>query len=244
MRDVTTGAEYDLAATRTISNIDPKTTVDMIGAQHFPNSLKTKVDYEYSPSNFMIYCAVTGLDLGALGFGKWNTFHTGELDLNQAFRRMYEEHDYSNPSFAITTPGLMTDDCSDRPAGQQIIEFLTVADYDYFEALKSKSRKDYLQEKREIVERIFDVVERDYISNFREHVAFKISGTPTTNERFCWAPRGNSYGANMTPGNISGRRVPQVSGLEGLYFCNATAGFPGFAAAFWNGRSMFEALEG
>ena len=55
----------------------------------------------------MAYCVVKDIDLRDYGFGKWNTFHSGDRDLNQAFDRMYVSHDYSNPSFAITTPHLI-----------------------------------------------------------------------------------------------------------------------------------------
>ena len=154
------------------------------------------------------------------------------LDLNHAFKSIYEDHDYANPSFAITMLELMTDDLTDRSIGQQIIEFLTVVDYIYFNDLLKNDKRAYRKKKREIVDHIFDALEDFYIPNFRQYISFKIAGTPTTNERFCGSLNGNSYGANMTPKNISRGRVPQKSSLNGFYFCNATAGFLGFAGAF------------
>lgn len=242
IQDQISGRHYELSADNVISNVDPKLTASMAGDELFTAPTRKKLDYAYSPSNFMIYCTVKGISLEDYGFGRWNTFHSEDIDINTAYSRMYEQHDYSKPSFAITTPGLMTADKSDRPDGEEIVEFLTVADHAFFEKLLNTDRRAYLQKKKEIVNSIFDIVERDYIPDFRKHVVFKVAGSPTTNERFCRAPAGNSYGANMTPSNIRSR-VLNDSSVPGLYFCNATSGFPGFAGAFWNGRSLFEQLE-
>ena len=216
----------------------------MIGLQHFRGSIRRKLDYDYSPSNFMVYCVVAGIDLADYGFGKWNTFHSGHEDLNEAFNAMYYDHDYSNPSFAITTPGFMTSDTTDRPAGQSIVEFLTVADYGYFSGLLQENKALYRKKKREIIDSIFDVVEQRYIPDFRKYVVFKTGGTPTTNERYCLSPQGNSYGSNMTPRNIGIGRLRNGSSLQGLYFCNASSGFAGFAGTFWTGASLYQKLTG
>jgi phytoene dehydrogenase-like protein len=192
----------------------------------------------------MVYCAVEGVDLARHGFGRWNVFHTGHRDLNQAFNAMYHDHDYSNPSFAITTPGFMTSDTSDRPPGQQIVEILTVADHAYFESLLKTDRQAYRKKKKEIINQLFDAVERHYIPDFRKHLVFSTGGTPTTNERFCLSPQGNSYGSNMTPENIGINRLGAKSSLRGLYFCNASSGFAGFAGTFWTGASLFQKLSG
>ena len=165
----------------------------------------------------MIYSTVSGIDLSAHGFGKWNTFHSGHDDLNEAFNAMYYDHDYSNPSFAITTPGLLTADTSDRPEGQSIVEFITVADYNYFADLLRKDKALYRKKKREVVDSILNVVEECYIPEFRKHLVFKTGGTPTTNERYCLSPRGNSYGSNMTPENIGITGSVYTKG--GRHFC-------------------------
>jgi all-trans-retinol 13,14-reductase len=107
-----------------ICNIDPQTAARSIGMKKFSSAVRKKLNYDYSPSNFMAYCVVKDLDLAAYGFGKWNIFHTGDRDLNVAFDRMYEQNDFSNPSFAITTPTLLTTASRDCPDDCQIVEFL------------------------------------------------------------------------------------------------------------------------
>ena len=243
-RNIESGQVETWQAGTVVCNMDPQKAAEMIGLQHFGGSIRRKLDYDYSPSNFMVYCAVAGINLADYGFGKWNTFHSGHEDLNEAFNTMYYDHDYSNPSFAITTPGFMTTDTSDRPAGQSIVEILTVADYGYFSGLLQENKALYRKKKREIINSIFDVVEQRYIPDFRKYLVFKTGGTPTTNERYCLSPQGNSYGSNMTPRNIGIGRLKHGSSLQGLYFCNASSGFAGFAGTFWTGASLYQKLTG
>ncbi|OLP20057.1 FAD-dependent oxidoreductase [Leptolyngbya sp. 'hensonii'] len=227
-----------------VCNMDPKKAAQMIGLEKFSRAVRQKLNYDYSPSNYMAYCVVKDLDLRAYGFGKWNTFHTELQDLNYAFYKMYEKHDFSKPSFAITTPTLLTEYQRDCPENCQIIEFLTVANYAYFKALKEHDPKAYRQKKAEILDAILDVVEKHYVPNFRQHIVFKITGTPTTNERFCWCPNGNSYGSSLTPRNMGMDRLDYRTSLKNFYFCNASSGYPGFAATFWTGALLYQKLSG
>lgn len=243
-RNLSSHTEGEYLADNVVCNMDPRKAAEMIGMKHFSRGMRKKLNYEYSPSNYMVYCTVKGIDLRDYGFGKWNVFHSSHRDLNEAFSDMYERHHYSKLSFAITTPSLMTDDCSDRPEGQQVMEFLTVANYEYFKQLKETDERAYKKKKKEIFEAIIDTVEAHYIPNFRKHIAFKVTGSPTTNERFCWCPEGNSYGSNMTPDNIGIGRLNYKTSLDNFYFCNASSGYAGFAGTFWTGANLYQKLTG
>ncbi|NNE19552.1 MAG: NAD(P)/FAD-dependent oxidoreductase, partial [Myxococcales bacterium] len=212
--------------------------------ERFSSRLRNQLQYEYSASNFMAYCVVEGLDLRDHGFGRSNLFHTDEPDLNVAFDAMLERGDYSRPSFAVTVPTLLTEDRSDCPADKQIIEFLTVADYERFKNLHFSNRKQYNLAKRTIFDAILDVVERDYVPNLREHIVFKMLGSPTTNERYANSPRGHSYGSSMTPANMGASRLSWKSSVPGLYFCNASSGYAGFAGTIWTGSNLYGQLSG
>lgn len=227
-----------------VCNIDPKKAAKMIGIEKFSPAVQRRLDYDYSPSNFMAYCVVKGLDLRDYGFGPWNTFHSEDTDLNHAFARMYEQNDFSQPSFAMTTPTLLTQAKRDCPEDCQIIEFLTVANYEYFNQLRNRDRRAYNQKKAEILDRMLDVVEKSYIPNIREYLIFKITGSPTTNERFCWCPQGNSYGSSLTPKNMGLGRLNHKTSLKHFYFCNASSGYPGFAPTFWTGAMLYQRLSG
>jgi all-trans-retinol 13,14-reductase len=242
--DLTTHQTHDFKGDTVICNIDPKKAAKMIGEDRFSQKVRRKLSYEYSPSNYMVYCAVKDLDLRDYGFGKWNTFHSGHQDLNEAFDQMYERNDFSNPSFAITTPTLLTSAQRDCPEDCQIVEFLTVANYDYFKQLQTNNRKAYRQKKEEILNSILDIVEKHYVPSFREHMVFCITGSPTTNERFCWCPNGNSYGSSLTPKNMGLGRLNHETSLNQFYFCNASSGYPGFAPTFWTGALLYQRLSG
>lgn len=228
---------------RVICNFDPRRAAEMIGVERFSGAVRRTLDYTYSASNFMAYVVVKGIDLRDYGFGRYNLFHTDDVDLNRCFHHMYRLGDYSKVSFAMTTPSLLTDVGGDCPEGQQIVEFLTVADHARFSALKFSDPRAYRRLKQRIFDAILDVVERDYVPGFREHICFKMTGSPTTNERYCLSPMGHSYGSAMTPAQIR-NRVPPDSSIPGLYFCSATAGFAGFSGAVWTGTRMYERLTG
>jgi phytoene dehydrogenase-like protein len=242
--DRKTHQTHEFFGKNVICNIDPQKAAKMIGIEKFSPAVRRRLDYDYSASNYMAYCVVKDLDLREYGFGPWNTFHSEAIDLNQAFKQMYEQHDFSQPSFAITTPTLLTQAKRDCPEDCQIIEFLTVANYDYFNQLHNTDRQAYNQKKEEIFETILDIVEKHYIPHIRKHLVFKITGSPTTNERFCWCPQGNSYGSSLTPKNMGLGRLNHKTSLKHFYFCNASSGYPGFAPTFWTGAMLYQRLSG
>ncbi len=227
-----------------ICNMDPQRAAEMIGMEKFSRRTRRLLKYEYSPSNFMAYCAVEGLDLPTLGFARSNLFHSCEVDLNKAFHKMYTMGDYSTPSFALTTPSLHTSVPGSCPEGQQIIEFLTVANFQHFLEVRLASRGDYMKKKNQILETMIDLTEQHYIPNLRDHMVFKITGSPTTSMRYCGAPRGNSYGSNLTPTNMGLFRLKHRSSLRNFHFCNASSGYPGFAGTFATGARLYETLTG
>jgi all-trans-retinol 13,14-reductase len=247
--DLTTHQTEEFTGNTVICNIDPQRAAKMMGEEKFSKTVRRKLNYEYSASNFMAYCVVKDLDLREYGFGKWNVSHTGHQDLNQAFAQMYDRNDFSNPSFAITTPTLMTEarlteSNRDCPEDCQIVEFLTVANYGYFKELRERDRKAYNQKKQEILDSILNVVEEHYVPNFRKHMVFHITGSPTTNERYCWCPNGNSYGSILTPRNMGLGRLNHETSLNQFYFCNASSGYPGFAPTIWTGALLYQRLTG
>ncbi len=227
-----------------ICNMDPRTAAERIGFERFSPATRRKLDYDYSPSSFVAYCVVEGLDLEAHGFGRSNLFHTEDPDLNRCFDRMYRRGDYRLPSFALTNPTLLSDDRSDCPEGKQIVELLTVADYGRFRDLKLASRRAYNSAKAAVFDALCEVVERDYLPEFRQRLCFKMLGSPTTSERYCLAPFGNSYGSNLTPYNMGAGRLGHESSIPGLHFCNASSGFAGFAGAIRTGARLYEHLSG
>ena len=239
-----TGHLEEHRAREVVCNMDPRRAAEMIGINRFSRAMRKKLMYEYSPSNFMAYCAVEGIDLRDHGFGRSNLFHTEDPDLNEAFRAMHERGDYSKPSFAVTVPTLLSEDGGDCPPGTQILELLTVADYRRFHALKIADARAYQKKKREVFDALLDVLERRHVPRLRQHLCFKMLGSPTTNERYCLSAAGNSYGSSMTPAQMGAGRLDHRTSLPGFHFCNASSGYAGFAGTIWTGCRLYEHLTG
>jgi phytoene dehydrogenase-like protein len=239
------GAKHTHYGKTVVCNFDPKLASEMIGKDQFSKQLQTSLDYDYSYSSFVLYGVVQDLDLAEYGFGDWNIWHC-QPDHNESFRRMYELNDYSQPYFAMNCRSLHTDDSSNcNKENCQIFQICTVANYDYWKMLKMRSKKDYNLRKKEVLHQLLDAVEENYVPNLREHLVFKMTGSPTTNERFAWAPKGGSYGVNLTPRNFRfSRKLTSESSLKNLYFCSAAAGVGGFGGTILTGTRLYEKLTG
>lgn len=241
---VGTGAFERIDAGEVICNMDPQAAAARIGFEHFPARVRARLQYTYSPSSFIAYCGVEGLDLREHGFGAWNIFHADSPDLNGLFAAMHERGDYRQISFAMSTPTLISDAPGACPPGHQILELLTVAEHGRFLTARLDDAKAYRVAKQAIFDRMIEVIERDYVPGLRGHLTVHVLGSPTTSERYARAPFGNSYGSAMTPRQVSRDRLDHRTGLPGLWFCNASAGFAGFAGTVWTGARLFEVLSG
>lgn len=244
LADGAPGAEETLTAREVVCNMDPQRAARMIGFEHFSADVRRRLQYEYSASSLVAYCVVTGLDLRACGFGAWNVFHAESPDLNGAFAAMHDRGYYSRVSFAMSTPTLISDAPGIAPPGHQILQLLTVADHRRFHDLKLSDPAGYRAMKRRAFDAMLDVAARDYAPTIRDHLAAHVVGSPTTSERFVWAPEGNSYGSAMTPRNVGPWRLGHRSSIDGLHFCNASSGYAGFAGTFRTGARLYERLTG
>ena len=237
------GEHEEIRGATVICNMDPQRAAALIGFERFSREVRRRLQYEYSASSVVAYCAVTDLDLRAHGFGAWNVFHSDTADLNAAFAAMHDRGDYSRVSFAMSTPTLVSDAPGIAPPGHQILELLTVASHPRFLERKLADPTGYRALKQRVFDAMLDVVARDYVPGIRDHLAARIIGSPTTSERFVRAPEGNSYGSRMTPQHVGARRLDHRSSIDGLYFCNASSGYAGFAGTVWTGARLYERLS-
>lgn len=227
-----------------ICNFDPKTAANMIGMDKFSYRVKRALDYDYSWSSFVLYGAVKGLNLREYGFGNWNIWHCQE-DLNATIDAMYHHSDYSKPYFVMNCPSYYSEDTSHCQKEDSLkFELLTMANYEYWHELKLRNHRAYYRQKEEVLNNILDVVEKHYVPNIRKHLVLKMIGTPTSSERFVWAPKGGSYGVNLTPRNFElTRKLTTHTSLKNFYFCSAASGVGGFAGAIYTGLGLYEKLS-
>ncbi|MGH7285178.1 MAG: phytoene desaturase family protein [Polyangiaceae bacterium] len=240
---VTTTNGRKFTADRYISNVDPQRTAELVGSHHMGDEDKPYLDYEYSCGTFTMYLGLRGVNLTDHGFGSFNVWHYPHEDLNRIYDDQLIRHDLSNPWLFLSTPTMHSDQPGLCPPGHQILEIATACDHAYFEELRRTDRRAYNREKKKIGETILDILEARYIPNLREHLAFRLSGSPTTNERYCWAPAGNAYGARLTPAHVGMRRKPWKTSLENLWMVNATAGLPSVAGTISAGMKLHRTLS-
>ena len=226
-----------------ICNMDPQAAAKMIGLEKFPADYAKKLDYEYSGGSIMIYLGLKNIDLEKCGLGRFNIWHLGDWSLNDIWAKQ-DRNDLSNPWFFMSTPTLHSKEPGTAPAGHEIIEIATSAPYQAWKELKERDIKTYEAEKARVTDHILDIIEKDYIPNLREHIDVKVVGSPTTNEDWVWAPKGNAYGQNMTPKEIGPGRLQMETPFKNFYFCNATAGYASIYGTTGNGVDLYMKLTG
>ena len=243
VRGVVTEDGRRYSARRYISNADPAMTMKLVRGLEPTSAARKKVSYEYSSSTFTLYLGIRNIDLRDHGFGDHNVWHYPHDDLNEIYRRQGEDNDISDPWLFLSTPTLHSDQPGLAPPGHQILEVATSCSYDHFARLKATDPRAYTKSKVAIRDRILAVLEERYIPNLRKNLSMKLAGTPTTNEHYVRAPRGNAYGSALIPKNMF-PRVSNDSPLSNLWMVNATAGYPSIGGTVGAGIRLYERLQG
>jgi phytoene dehydrogenase-like protein len=231
------------AAERFLYNGDPARLSQLV-AVPWPRSFRRKLDYEYSPSCFTLYLGVRGLDLERHGFGNWNVWHYAHDDVNRCYHEQLDRDRLENPSLFLSTPTLHHKEAQIAPAGCHQLVVCTPCRYEHFKSLQQKSRAAYLAEKERVTGLVLDQVEKHYLPGLRRRLDLVLAGTPTTNERFVFAPRGNAYGANLTPRQFNVGKIDYRTPLDNLWLVGASAGVPSFAGGIHFAMLLYEKLTG
>lgn len=226
-----------------ICNGDPQKMSRVIGLEKFPREFHKPLTYEYSQTALTVYLGLKGIDLREHGFGRHNTWHLEQWDMNETWAQEMRQ-DWSRPWVFMATPSLHTDEPGTCPPGGQILELATTANYDYFRVLRDRDQRAYRRQKKEVEDTMIDIVERHHVPNLRRHVALHVAGSPTTNEDFCWAPRGHAYGQHLTPGNMGLGRLKAKTPWKNFYWCNAASGYPGVNGTIGTGMELYMRLTG
>jgi phytoene dehydrogenase-like protein len=223
--------------------MDPQAAISLAGPEHFARRIRKKASYEYSHASMMLYLGLRDIDLTDYGYGNYNRWHLEQWDMNRCWDELMTGN-YERPWLFMATPTLHTHDTGIAPKGSQILEILTLANYDLFADAKRRNKQEYEDLKFRVAGRMLDIVEEHYVPNLRQHIAKWAYGSPTTNEDFVLAPRGNAYGSHMTPSNMGLDRMRAQTGLRNFYWCSASSGYAGIFGTVRTGVILYMNLTG
>lgn len=226
-----------------ICNADPQKMSEVIGLEKFPPPYRRPLKYDYSQTALTVYLGLRGIDLREYGFGRHNTWHLEQWDMNETWDQEMRQ-DWSRPWVFMATPSLHTDEPGTCPPDGQILELATTANYDYFRELRDRDQRAYRRQKKDVEDRLIEIVEKHHVPNLRKHIVLHVAGSPTTNEDFCWAPRGHAYGQHLTPKNMGLGRLKAATPWKNFYWCNAASGYPGVNGTIGTGMELYMKLTG
>jgi len=226
-----------------ICNADPQMISKMIGQEKFPKSDQKKLSYEYSPSGMVMYLGLKDIDLKEYGFGSYNIWHQTQWDMNKAWKEQLEDN-FDEPWFFISTPTLHSNYPGTAPEGGHIMEIATLANYKTFKEAKDRSEKEYNIKKKQLADKLLDLVEKYYVPDLRKHIAVKVVGTSVTNEAYVRAPKGNAYGSDLTPEHLGLKRLKSDTPWSNFHWCNASSGYAGVHGTTSTGVKLYMKLTG
>jgi prolycopene isomerase len=195
--------------------------------------------YEPSPSSFIVWL---GLDRDIRDrFPLPDASFYAQTDMEANYRAAMA-CDFERSGFALMYYDNLVDGFS--PTGCASLSLMSLSGYDHwrpFEADYLAGRKDaYNKEKERLTRLIVDMAERRAIPGLSKMIVMRDSATPLTNVRFTLNSGGAIYGYNQTVDNSFMTRLPNATGVKGLYLSSAW-GNPGggFTGAMLGGKGAF-----
>jgi len=173
-----------------------------------------------------------------------DAFHYGGLDMEADYARAMA-NDFAGASFALMAYDKLVPGFS--PPGCSTVSITALCGHDHwkpFEADYRAGRKQaYAEEKQRLANLLIRLAEERAIPGLSKMIVMREAATPLTNARFTLNPGGAIYGYNQTVGNSFMTRLPNETGVPGLYLASAW-GNPGggFAGAMLGGRGAFTSL--
>jgi phytoene dehydrogenase-like protein len=224
------GGEIDTPVV--ISNADLKRTVqNLVGEKHFSHDVVERVRaFRMAFPLFAVYLGLD-VDLSKQGVRNTNYWVWGTDDIEAVYRQL-EDGKLPDEEVAFITIATLKDPESSNiaPSGHSNLQIMTMAprDYDVWGVEKGPMEggsyhrdPNYRQKKHELAERMIGVAERMF-PGIREHIDWKESATPVTQERFARSTGGTSYGIEMATDQIGPLRMGPQTEIPGLFLCGAS----------------------
>jgi phytoene dehydrogenase-like protein len=215
-----------------VSNADLKRTLlELVGAEHLAAATVERVrGFRMSLPLFTLYLALDE-ELAAQGVPNTNYWIWGSYDIDALYERI-EGGALPDVPLAYLSFASLKDPTNPHlaPPGFSNLQIMTLVPREYAfwhvgrgPAEGGRYHRDpaYRRVKAELTERLFDAAER-VLPGLREHVAWKESASPLTQERFTRSTGGTSYGVEWAVDQQGPLRLGPGTEVEGLYLCGAS----------------------
>lgn len=213
-----------------LCNEEPQKLAEVIDRGKLRSASLKGLDEEDSLTTVTCSLEVHGIDLRDYGFGRHDTWHLEQWDMNRAWDEAMGG-DWSRPWMFVGTPSLQV-----PVTGPQILELSTAANYDFFHGLKQLNVRDFHRKKREVENHLIDLVEAHHIPDLRKHLV----SSHTPNQELRRAP----LGQRLTPGKMGFGRLKSRTPLNNLFWCHAPGGDSGVNGTVGAGMSLYMELTG
>ncbi|MFK4189722.1 phytoene desaturase family protein [Streptomyces sparsogenes] len=188
-----------------ISNADARQTFeDLVGAEHLPAPYTRRLRRLRPSMSACVVYAATTQDIPALGVAH-ETFKYNHWDHEETWRDLMAGRP-GGMSLSVMTmldPGL-------APPGEHLLIGTAVAPYRLPGGMPWQRHKDRFAESL-LAE--FESV----IPGLRDHLTFLQAGTPVTIERYTRNRQGATYGWELSPHQIGGKRLAHRTPVPGLF---------------------------
>ena len=236
-----------------ISNADATVTYQkLIGEAHLPFLLRRKTKAMRPSLASLCLFLGTSIDVAAAGMTDANIWHYSSVDIDGAYRPMFEGRFPKDDFFFLSSPSLKDPESAEKaPPGHHTLEAVMLAPFEPFSkwaGMKSMKRgEEYVALKAQLSDRMLGCVER-YVPGIRDHVTVMELGTPATNITYAASPRGSIYGPEHAPDQMGPWRYGMKGAIPGLFLCGSStmgAGIvPGAASGFAAGKMAVAAARG
>ncbi len=216
-----------------VSNADLKRTVlNLVGEEHFSSATVERVrSFRMTLPLFVVYLGLD-IDLVAQGIPNTNFVVWGDYDIEAIYDEL-EAGRIPEKDFLYVTVASLKDPSNTRlaPPGHSNLQIMTLAprELDLWNVEEEGARnwsyrrdQEYRRRKDALTERLIDSAER-ILPGIREHIDWKESATPATQERFTHSTGGTSYGIEFACDQMGPLRIGPNTDVPGLFLCGASA---------------------
>lgn len=229
-----------------VSNADLKRTFfELVGSEHLKRETLDHIgELKMAVPLFCVYVGLD-VDLAAQGFPNSNHFIWGDYDIEG----VYDELDagkFSEKAMCYITAATLKDPESRHlaPEGHSNLQIMTLVPRDYSiwnvergpaEGGRYHRDPEYRRRKEELTDHLIDMA-APVLPDLRNHIVWRESATPISQERFTRSTGGTSYGIEMSCAQAGPMRVGPRTEIEGLFLCGAsTPSGPGIAGVLRGG---------